>query len=273
MRVVGRRSSPASNRRRAQRYRFSLALVWLFLGCLAFGAAENESTMKLFLQANSEYQKNNFGSAEQIYRRILDSGLENGPLFYNLGNACFKQKRLGEAIWYWEKALQRMPGDQDTRENLEMAGLLIVDRIEVPADPLPVRVLERFQDYLSISQQSWLVLILFIAANAILSVYLLSKNSRSAFRAFIGFIVLGLMFIVLGCSWSWRIYQKNHTKEGILVEQKVDALSGPGIQNMTLFTIHEGIKVRVHDSTNGWYQISLPNGWNGWLPQRSLRLL
>jgi hypothetical protein len=247
--------------------------VWLLFGCLAYGASESDSSVRLFVQANSEYQENNFGSAGQMYRQILDSGLESGPLFYNLGNASFKQKRLGEAIWYWEKALQRMPGDRDTLENLQMANLLIVDRIEVPADPFPVRVLEVFQDFLSLSQETWLILILFIAANSVLSVYLLSKSHRHASRAFVGFIVLGLLFIVFGCSWSWKIYEKNHRKEGILVEQKVDVLSGPGVQNMTLFTIHEGLKVRVHGSTNGWYQISLPNGWNGWLPQDDLRVL
>jgi tetratricopeptide (TPR) repeat protein len=272
MRVASRQSPVARKGTWAQRF-LGLGLVWLFLGCMVIRAAENEPAMNLFAQANLEYQKNNFGSAEQMYRRILDSGLESGPLFYNLGNACFKQKRLGEAIWYWEKALQRMPGDQDTRENLQMANLLIVDRIEVPADPFPVRVLEWLQNFLSLSQQAWLVLILFIALNAMLSVYLLSKNSRHVSRAFVGFIVLGLLFIIFGCSWSWKIYQQNNRKDGILVEQKADVLSGPGVQNITLFTIHEGIKVRVHGSTNGWYQISLPNGWNGWLPQEKLRVL
>ena len=271
MKVVSRRPSVVS--RKTKSHFVGLALVWLFVGCTAIGAAENESFPQLFAQANAEYQKNDFGSAEQIYRRILDSGSESGPLFYNLGNACFKQKRLGEAIWYWEKALQKMPGDQETRENLQMANLLIVDRIEEPPDPFPARMLEWFQDSLSISQETWLILILFIAVNALFSVFLLSKNNRCALRAFAGFIVLGLLFVIFGCSWSWKIYQRNHRKEGILVEQKVDVLSGPGVQNMTLFTLHEGIKVRVHDSTDGWYQISLPNGWNGWLPQRNVRVL
>jgi hypothetical protein len=30
------------------------------------------------------------------------------------------------------------------------------------------------------------------------------------------------------------------------------------------------MKARVHASANGWYQISLPNGWNGWLPQETV---
>jgi hypothetical protein len=29
----------------------------------------------------------------------------------------------------------------------------------------------------------------------------------------------------------------------------------------------------VIESSNGWHQISLPNGWSGWLPQSYLRIL
>ena len=43
---------------------------------------------------------------------------------------AFKQKRLGEAIYYWEKARHKLPADQEIQENLELANLLIVDRIE-----------------------------------------------------------------------------------------------------------------------------------------------
>ncbi len=43
-----------------------------------------------------------------------------------LGNACFKQRKLGEAIYYWEKARRQMPADAEVRENLQLANLLIV---------------------------------------------------------------------------------------------------------------------------------------------------
>jgi SH3-like domain-containing protein len=58
-----------------------------------------------------------------------------------------------------------------------------------------------------------------------------------------------------------------------VVEQKVDVRSGPGAENIAVFVLHEGTKVRVHSSNSGWYQISLPNGWNGWLKQTCIRVL
>jgi uncharacterized protein YgiM (DUF1202 family) len=86
-------------------------------------------------------------------------------------------------------------------------------------------------------------------------------------------MVIGFLFIVTAGSLSWKIHVNENRKEGVVIEQKVDIRSGPGNENITVFTIHEGTKVRVLGSGNGWHQISLPNGWSGWLPQPCLRIL
>lgn len=251
---------------------FLCALLFSEMSCV-YASSPQEYAAKIFAQGNSEYQKGDYVSAEQYYRRILDSHVDSGPLYYNLGNACFKQKKLGEAVYYWEKAQQKLPADREIQENLELANLLLVDRIEIPADPLPLRLLASVTGLFTIAQESQLVLILFIAANVLFSIYLLTKNPRRAFPALVSCLGIGILIIIFACSLSWKIYEKGHGKKGVVIEQKVDVRSGPGIENITVFTIHEGIKVRVHGSSNGWYQISLPNGWTGWLRQSYLRVL
>jgi SH3-like domain-containing protein len=57
------------------------------------------------------------------------------------------------------------------------------------------------------------------------------------------------------------------------VEAKADIRSGPGRENVTVFTVHEGIFVRVRGEAAGWYQVSLPNGWSGWVEKDVLRVL
>jgi tetratricopeptide (TPR) repeat protein len=239
---------------------------------LAASSAQEAAT-GLFARGNAEYRAGGYASAEKYYREILDSGIESGSLYYNLGNACFKQQRLGDAIYYWEKADQILPADREIRENLELANLLLVDRIEVPEDPLPLYLLSRINGLLSIEQQGILVLILFIAANIFISICILAKNPRYASRAFIASLAVGIVFLIFALSLTWKVYERDFRKKGIVVEQKVDVRSGPGAENIAVFTIHEGIKVRVHGSSDGWYQISLPNGWNGWLPQDYVRIL
>ena len=115
----------------------SLFLMFLLFSWNLYALPGQEYPEKLFAQGNSEYQKGDYESAERYYSQILNSGFDSGPLYYNLGNACFKQKRLGDAIYYWEKAKQKLPADREIQENLELANLLIVDRIEVSENPWP----------------------------------------------------------------------------------------------------------------------------------------
>ena len=247
-------------------------LLWPSANCLCGVPAQTQAE-QLFAGGNLEYQKGNFKAAETFYRQILASGMESGPVYYNLGNACFRQMRMGEAIYYWEKAKQRMPADQETRANLELANLLLVDRIEAPADPLPMRILAWAGELFTITRWSRVALLLFALLNISFSIYLLTKNARIASFAFGGCFALGLVFLLSAGLWSWKLYESAYRKEGIVVGQKVDIRSGPGMENIAVFTIHEGIKVRVRESSSGWYQIILPNGWSGWLPQQYLRIL
>jgi tetratricopeptide (TPR) repeat protein len=254
-----------------------LLQVTLILSLVAvnalFAAQAPDQPGLLFGQGNSAYQGGDFPAAEKDYRRVLEMGYENGLLYFNLGNACFKQKKLGEAIYYWEKAKMLMPSDQEIRENLELANLLIVDQIEAPEDAFPVRVIKGIRDLLTIAQETRLVLGLFLAANILFFLYIVPKNPRHAFRVLTGSFVVGALTVLMAGSLAWKIYDRDFRQKGIVLEQKVDVLSGPATENITVFTIHEGIKVRVHGSSNGWYQISLPNGWSGWLPRESVGIL
>jgi tetratricopeptide (TPR) repeat protein len=248
--------------------------ILLLLGLNCANAAPDPQQMTgLLNRGNSEYQKGNYPLAEQHYRQVLDSGLENGLLYYNLGNACFKQKRLGEAIYFWEKAQRIMPSDHEISENLELANLLLVDRIEKPADPFLLKILLRASRFFTIAQENRILIFLFLAANGLFFTYWKTRNPRLATYAIISCLVLGFVFIIFAGSLTWKVYEQAHNKSGIVIEQKVDVRSGPGTENITVFTIHEGIKVQVHGLSNGWYQISLPNGWSGWLQQNNLRVL
>ncbi len=99
------------------------------------------------------------------------------------------------------------------------------------------------------------------------------SDRRAGFTLIELLVALGLLAALLACSAGWKIYQKAHRHQGIITEQKVDIRSGPGTDNITVVTVHEGMKVSIRGEANGWYQVGLPNGWNGWIPHDSLRIL
>ncbi len=238
--------------------------------CIAASAA---TPVTVFLQGNADYQDGDYSAAERCYRQILALGTDSGTVYYNLGNACFKQKQLGEAIYYWEKARRLMPRDLEIRQNLNLANGLIVDRIEIPEDGLPVRLASSAVHIFTIAQESRILLTLYILLNVFVGTYLLTRMRRLAFWALTASLTAGFFMVLLGISLTWKVYQESHNRDAVILEQKVDVRSGPGMGNITVLTVHEGIIVRVRSEINGWVQISLPKGWNGWIPSSSLRIL
>ncbi len=236
-------------------------------------AASAESPGAAFQEGNAHYQNGDYAAAERCYRQIPEQGIDSSTVYYNLGNACFKQKRLGEAIYYWEKARRILPGDPEVRQNLNVANGLIVDRIEVPEDALSVRLATSAVHLLTIAQESRIVLVLYLLINIFVGIYLLARVPRLAFWALMACLTAALLMLLFGASLTWKVYQERHNRDGVIVEQKVDVRSGPGMENITLVTVHEGVIVHIRGESNGWLQISLPNGWNGWLPSSSIRIL
>lgn len=228
---------------------------------------------ELFARANALYQQGDFAAAERAYRELTDAGIDSGELYYNLGNACFKQNKLGEAVYFWERAARRFPGDTDVRENLELARQLIVDRIEVAGSPLPLRWFSAALHRFTPSQESWAAFALFVAGNLLLAVYLLAGKPRLARWSLAGCLTATALFLLVSGSLAWKLYERAHRPEGVIVAQAVEMRSGPGKGYLTVATIHEGLMVRIRGRADDWYQIVLPNGWSGWLPVDSLRVL
>ncbi|MDL2230631.1 tetratricopeptide repeat protein, partial [Alistipes sp. OttesenSCG-928-L06] len=51
-------------------------------------------------------------------------------MYYNMGNAYYKDNQIGKAILYYNKALRLDPGNDDIKHNLTVANTYVRDRIE-----------------------------------------------------------------------------------------------------------------------------------------------
>ena len=74
-----------------------------------------------FAKGNDAYYKGNYVAATLAYEQLIGSSVSNPVVFYNLGNAYYRQGRLGEAIVNYERSLRLRPGMAGAEENLEKA--------------------------------------------------------------------------------------------------------------------------------------------------------
>ena len=79
-------------------------------------------------QADSAYINKDYAQAIEIYESLLQDG-ESGEIYYNLGNAYFKQDELGRAILNYERALLLQPGNADVSANLDIARAKTIDKV------------------------------------------------------------------------------------------------------------------------------------------------
>ena len=90
-----------------------------------------------FRAANQLYDAGKFAEAAAAYEKIEP---KTAHVYYNLGNAWFRQGKLGEAILNYERARRLAPRDPDILANLKFAE----QRLGVDEVNTPPRAIQRF---------------------------------------------------------------------------------------------------------------------------------
>ena len=97
----------------------------------------------LMVRANRAYDHQQYDSAINMYQSVLKQGLVSPKLYFNLGDAYFRQKDMPSAILYFEKAKKLDPNNADIRYNLNLANTMIPDKIV----KVPEMFLKRWWNY------------------------------------------------------------------------------------------------------------------------------
>lgn len=247
--------------------RFLLGAV---LALLVSGSAVRAATLEeTFERGAGAYREGKFEDAARAYIAILESGVADPRVFYNLGNVYFKQGRIGPAILEYERALRLDPADQDVRDNLELARSQMRDRAPDPELQAPVRMVKEAIESMPADVLSWSFLAfwwltcLLVAAIPVVRSWM--RRRLLAYGA-------GGLALIAALFATALVYQIQQAAEGvaIVMADRVDVRSGPGDENTVLFTVHEGTRMEVRNSVEHWTQVSLPNGLSGWVPAESV---
>ncbi len=236
----------------------------------ATSLADSGETASLFAAGNQHYAAGEYEKAVLQYRQLLNQGYLSEAVHYNLGNALFKAGRLGEAILEYEKAARLAPWDRDLAENLEYVRTLTVDEPSETGARTTAFFVERSLGFLTVDQSAVLFTVSYLIMGGLVGLRILSASPRSRRVNAWLMAAVGSSLVAGAAFFGAQLYRTHTVREGIVLEARVDVRSGPGEDNTTLFTVHEGLKVRVRDRRGTWVLVSLANGLNGWMPGSSL---
>ena len=237
-------------------------------------AAEIQPADSLWNIGVEAYSQGQWAAASDAWKAIEDMGLESDDLYYNLGNACFKEGDMAHAILYYERALKLNPSNQNAAYNLDYAGNFVQDKIE----PIPEFFLKtgfRKMCWL-VSSTTWTVLF-FIFLTLLLSCVLLFALTRTGSLRKLGFYA-GIAFLLctaLSFSFAGKQRRDALSADSAIIMRPVSSVkSSPSDDSSKdLFILHEGTKVRLLDSVGEWENISLSDGRQGWIRSDNLEII
>jgi tetratricopeptide (TPR) repeat protein len=243
----------------------------LILYCIALhpGSVSAEQAGTLFALGNKAYADGKYQQAVEFYEQILQKRQASGEVYFNLGNAYYKLNQIGKAILYYEKAEVYLSGDEALEQNLKIARLKIVDKIE----PLPVLFLTEWWttaiNAFAFTTIAWLCFGFFGLTLIWLAIYLLVNR-----RMFIRLTwITAAVFLILLVLFIGKIYQFESSQYGIIFTDKISVVGEPTLTGQELFILHEGTKVKINRSLDGWYEISLADGKTGWIKADGLEII
>lgn len=246
--------------------KITLLILSLIASITLVQAAESQK-MK---EANELYSKENYAAADSLYEAILKSEGESTALYYNLGNAKYKQGKIGPAILNYERALLLDPSNEDVLFNLELAKTHTTDKIDPVEKLLITQWNESIQKWFGSNTWAVLSIVMYILFIAALACFLFARFSwlkKTAF--FSGIVILLLCFISMNYAKKQKEDVITH-EYAIIYAATVTGKSSPDNGGTDLFILHEGTKVKVKNQLKDWMEIQLEDGHVGWIPTNAL---
>lgn len=244
---------------------------------LSLGASMNiqaKGLDSLWTAGVQAYTDGKFSDASAAWTSIEESGQKSAKLYYNLGNAWFKQGNYPKAILNYERALRLDPSYSDARYNLEFTSNFVQDKIE-PVPEFILKSVARKVCYVMGSNAWAVIFLVLLAAALVMGLLFLLGSSVGKRRA--GFYCGIVLLLLSAGALSFSIWQKSDsvkTDTAIVMSPVSSVKSSPSSgSSKDLFVIHEGTKVTILDEVGTWRNISLADGRQGWIPASDIEII
>jgi len=251
------------------RTRSYIKTLWLaiLIQCLVWPVFAQDASIK---EAEVAYTKEDYATAIQLYEGLLKNNGESAAIYYNLGNAYYKNGQIAPAILNYERALLLQPGDKDIRFNLQMAKGRAVDKIEPIGHFFLTDWFNAIRDLASADTWGTVGIICFLLFIICLVVFFFSKIRH--FKQ-LGFYAALVLLLIVVFSNIFGFSQKNeleNRQEAIVFAASTTVKSSPDVSGTDLVVLHEGTKVAVKSTLGEWSEVELEDGNVGWMPSKDI---
>lgn len=246
----------------------AIILLLIFLNGTTSAAAQT------LAQADSLYKQEEYAEAAVAYEHVLKREGASSVIYYNLGNAYYKDQQIPQAILAYERALLLNPSDRDARFNLEMARQKTIDKQNPPSQMFFVTWWKQLS--CMAAPWTWVAVGLSTFVLMLLGLLFYAFSSRATVRTLGGYASAVLLFVSvvanLCLATQWRM--SHHRDHAIVMAATAAVKSSPGENSTDLFLIHEGSRLRILDaSMREWYEVEVEEGKQGWIRTEDIEVI
>ena len=203
------------------------------------------------------YNEGDFERAIDEWRTCVDNGIEDADLFYNLGNAYFRNGKLGFSIFYYKQALRLRANDDDIQHNLKYAQAMTRDKVEDEEENPILSGLFRAHHALSLKAQLFILLAIFWAITLVFIARRLTPGERAKNICTGIVFALTTVFCVIGASAAYKVIVLETEITGVVTAPDADVTSAPSDKSQTLNTLSEGTSFEVISVQGNFAEIRL----------------
>ncbi|MDP1802275.1 MAG: tetratricopeptide repeat protein [Bacteroidota bacterium] len=238
--------------------------IFILLVCFLSFSIKGYSN-DLLQKAEKAYDSKNYKEAISNYEKLVSDGYRSYQLYFNLGNAYYRNNELGKAIYYYELARKVDPNDEDVRINLGIASAKTIDKIDSKENFFISAVKTNLLSSFTTNAWAWLSIGSIALASILFFIFVNSSILIVKRISFLLSCVLLLAFVLTYFLGYSALQSKVENKFAIITSKEVKIMNEPTASASSKFSLHEGTKIRVVENNGNWLLIKLDNGNEGWL--------
>ena len=231
------------------------------LSCVSLTSVSAGQGNDQFALGNEAYAEGKYDEALSFYKGAIRQEGYSASLLYNMANAYYQKKDVGQAILHYERALYLDPGNADIQANLGLArkdfGLI--------AEPAP-----DWQRFFHMLNLNWWAILASGAFGAFSLLYLL-RGIRPGILKGAPFKVLTTVCLLCFMAGGTGVaMQYKNMSRGVVIRDNARLLVSPFDSASSSASIKDGKIVRIAKTYRGYLLVEGVNGKSGWIKRNAV---
>lgn len=212
-----------------------------------------------------------FNEAAAGFAALVDAGVRNGKLCYNLANAYLQSGDVGRAILNYRRAERLLPRDPRIDANLRAARSLRRNDIPPSAERAFLQTFFFWHYKTSLRARYFAAIAFYVLFWLVLTLRIATRR-RSLIYAVVPCL---LIWVALASSVAIETGQHSRHREGVIVADDVVARKGNGESFEPQFDqkLYQGVEFNLLEGRGDWLHVQLPDAKSGWIRTRDAELI